>query len=1148
MENKSNKTFGLSDWAIKNSTIIYVLMGIFLILGGSAYINMPRENFPEITETTIFISTPYPGNTAQDVERFVTDPIEEGIKGISNIVEITSTSQDDYSIVSIEFDEDIPVDLAKQKVKDEVDAVKASEDWPTFNNAKLEPSVFNLNFSEEMPILNVSIQGDYPIDRLKAYGEILEDRIEQLEQIKAVDIRGAQDKEVEIAVDIRKMMASQISFNDVVQSIANENTTISAGSMRGAGQRRSIRVVGEIASPKQLEAFVVSNEKGTVSLGEIATIALKDQETTSFARDFGTSTVMLDVKKRGGKNLIQAAASIREIVLDAKANDFPEDLTVTISNDMSSLTLNQVNDLVNNILFGVLLVVTVLTFFLGFRNALFVGFAIPMSMFISFVILQTLGYTMNTMVLFALVMGLGMLVDNGIVVVENVYRLIEKEGLSRVEAAKKGVSEIAYPIIISTATTVAAFVPLGFWPGIMGQFMIYFPITLSIVLGSSLFVALLFNSMLVSKFMDVEEKNLSKKGLIRLSLVLGSIGSFFMVISSSTRGFGSFLITLMAFFWLYRYFIKGLANTFQQFFLNKLERGYEKVLQFALRGWRAYAFVFGTIVLLLTSFVLVGVAGPKVEFFPDNEPSQIIVYIEYPQGTDIDKTNKITKAVEQLVIKTVNAEKYLDKGKNFMVESLVSQVGAGAGNPQTDGGSQAEMPHRGKITATMREYKFRRGLSSEVLRSEVQQALRGQFSGVRISVEKDANGPPVGYPVNIELKGKDYDELIQVANDVRTFIIKENIPGIEELKVDVNRNKPGMEVVVDRRKAGSLGVSAGQVGFQLRRALFGEKAGVFKKDGEDYDINVRFQESDRYDASALFNQNITFRDMASGRIKNIPISAVVETKNVAGYSAIKHKNLRRVVTVYSAILPGYNANQIVAQIQTQMQGFEMPDGITYAFTGEIAEQEENMRFLSSALGFAILLIMLLLVFQFNSVSKPLIILFSIFMSFTGVMLGLVFFNMTFVIIMTMMGIISLAGIVVNNSVVLLDYTQLLLDRKREELKIASEDLLPKKDIFDAIVTGGKARLRPVLLTAITTVLGLIPLAIGLNINFFSLFATGNPQLYFGGENVIFWGPLAWTVIFGLTFATFLTLIIVPVTFYLSKRAAIRFKKWRGNKS
>ena len=761
-------------------------------------------------------------------------------------------------------------------------------------------------------------------------------------------------------------------------------------------------------------------------------------------------------------------------------------------------------------------------------------------------ILGMFGITINMMVLFSLIMALGMLVDNGIVVVENVYRLIEKEGMSRTEAAKKGISEIAYPIIISTATTVAAFIPLGFWPGIMGQFMIYFPITLSIVLGSSLFVALLFNSMLVSQFMDVEEKTMTFKGLIRLSITMGGAGLFFMLVSSSTRGFGSLLLTLLALFWLYRYLIKDLANKFQRFFLDRLERGYEKLLQFSMRGWRAYAVVFGTIGLLFLSFVLVGIASPKVEFFPDNEPSQIIVYIEYPEGTDIDKTNQMSKAIEQVMIETVNNPKYLDGEYNFLVESLVSQVGAGAGNPEPGSGSQAEMPHRGKITATMREYKYRRGFSSEVLRSEVQQAFKGKFSGVSISVEKDANGPPVGYPINIELSGENYDELIRVANDVRSFVIKENIPGIEELKVDVNRNKPSMQVTVDRRKAGSLGVSAGQIGLQLRRALFGEKAGIYKKDGEDYDINVRFQQSDRYNPSALFNQNISFRDMASGQIKNIPVSTVVEAKNIAGYSAIKHKNLKRVVTVYSAILPGYNANEIVGQIQTQLQGFDMPKNIDYTFTGEIAEQEKNMQFLSKALGFAILLIMLLLVFQFNSVSKPLIILFSIFMSFTGVMLGLVFFNMTFVIIMTMMGIISLAGIVVNNSVVLLDYTQLLLDRKREALNISDDNLLPRQDIFDAIVAGGKARLRPVLLTAITTVLGLIPLAIGLNINFFSLFASGDPQIYFGGENVIFWGPLAWTVIFGLTFATFLTLVIVPVTFFLSKRAAIRVKTTFGD--
>ncbi len=1140
--NKSNKDFPISTWAIENSTIIYVLMTVILFLGILAYVTMPRENFPEITETNVYISTPYPGNTAEDIERFITDPLEEAVKDISNIVDIVSSSQDDYSLITIEFDEYIGVDLAKQKVRDKVDSEVANEDWPIFNNAKVEPSIFDLNFVEEQPILNVTLKGDYPTVILENYAEVLEKRIEKLPQIKEVDLRGTQEKEIEVAVDIHKMMASKVSFDDILQTISNENMTVSAGSIISDGQRRNIRVVGEIETPKEINSFVVKNENGAVYLQDIATVVFQDQDPTSYARDFGRSGVMLDVKKRSGKNLIEAAKSIREIVNHAIKNDIPSDIEVIISNDTSNLTLNQVNDLVNNILFGVILVVTVLTFFLGFRNALFVGFAIPMSMFMSFVILNAMGYTMNTMVLFALVMGLGMLVDNGIVVVENVYRLIEKEGMSRVEAAKKGVSEVAFPIIVSTATTVAAFVPLGMWPGVMGQFMIYFPITLSVVLGSSLFVALFFNSMLVSKFMDVKERNMSFRKLLKITIILGSLGLIILLFGGTIRGLGSLLLTIVLFFWSYKYFFKKRATRFQNIFLVWLENKYENLLRFALTGWRAYGFVLGTILLLITSFVLFGVSKPKVEFFPDNQPSQIMVYIEYPQGTDIDKTNKITAAIEKDVIEVVNNEKYMDDGYNFMVESLVSQVGAGAGNPETDSGSEADLPHRGKITASMREFKFRRGLSSEDLRKEVQKALLSKYPGVFISVEKDQSGPPLGYPVNIEISGEDYSALIETAENIRSYITDQNIPGIEELKVDVNKSKPGMQIRVDRRKAGELGVSAGQVGSQLRRALFGSKAGIYKKDGEDYDINIRFQEQDRYNYSALLNQKITFRDMASGKVKDIPVASLVSAKNTSGFSAIKHKSLSRVVTVYSGILSGYNAAEIVEKIKFQMNSFEMPPEIEYTFTGEIEEQEENLSFLTSALLYGLLLITILLVFQFNSISKPLIILFSIFMSFTGVLLGIVFFNMTFVIIMTMVGIISLAGIVVNNSVVLLDYTQLLLDRKRDTLNLKSDELLPKKEILEAIINGGKARLRPVILTAITTVLGLIPLAIGLNINFFSLFSSGDPQVYLGGDNVIFWGPLAWTVIFGLSFATFLTLIIVPVAFYLSKRASIRFKK------
>lgn len=1157
--NNTEKEFKLSSWAIENKMTVYVTMIMFLFLGLSAYYSMPREDFPEIKETKIYISTVYPGNTAEDIERLIIDPLEDELRNVSNVVKILSTSQEDYGIVTVEFDEKISVESAKQKVKDKIDGKTSGEDWPTFNGAKVEPSVFDLNMSEEVPIANINIQGDYPVEKLKFYGEYLEDKIEALDEIKQVDIRGAQEKEVEIAVDIYKMMASKVSFDDVINAVRGGNVTMSAGNLISNGQRRTIRILGEIENPVDLESFVVKTQGGSIYLRDVATVTFKDVDKTTYAREFNSkqnnssSVVMLDVKKRAGKNMIEAAEKIKTIIKDAEENYLPKDLKLTLANDQSSRTLNQVDDLVNNIIFGILLVVGVLMFFLGFRNALFVGFAIPMSMFMSFMILNALGYTMNTMILFGLIMGLGMLVDNGIVVVENVYRLMEDEGLNRIEAAKKGIGEIALPIIISTATTVAAFVPLGLWPGVMGQFMIYFPITLSVVLGSSLFVAIFFNSVLVSQLMDINEKVLSKKTLIKLTIILGGLGLFILTFGGAIRALGSVMILTAILFWLYKYFIKGWTTGFQTKVLTRWENGYEKGLKFFLSGKKPIAVVIGMGVMFFVILGLyfgwsVGSGRTKVEFFPDNTPNQIIVYVEYPQGTDIKKTNEITQAIEKRVYAVISNNEFLnpDDQSNYLVESAFAQVGEGAGNPQTDGGSSAEMPHKGKITVSMREFKYRNGLDSEVLRKKVQEALKDIYPGVSISVEKDAVGPPAGYPINIEIKGEDYAALINTAEQMKDFLNTKNVPGVDELKIDVNKGKPAMKVSVDRAKAGEMGVSASQVGNQLRRSIFGEKAGIYKKDGDDYDIYVRFNEENRYNPSAIFNQNITFRDMASGQIKEIPVSTVASQKNTSSFSAIKHKHTQRVVVLYSALAPGFtDAGAAVAQIQAEMVNFDAPKGITFDYTGQLEEQGKQMAFLMGALFTGLFLIFLILIFQFNSVSRPAIIMVAVFLSFIGVFLGLMLTGWPFVIMMTMMGIISLAGIVVNNGVVLLDYTDLLIARRKEELNLPSTALLSKEDIFNAIVAGGKARLRPVLLTAITTVLGLIPLATGLNIDFFSLFSTGNPHIYVGGDNVIFWGPLAWTVIFGLLFATFLTLIVVPVLFYLVNRVKIRLYNYRN---
>ncbi|MBS9767343.1 MAG: efflux RND transporter permease subunit [Flavobacteriaceae bacterium] len=1143
-----DKEFKPSSWAINNKTTIYVAMIVILFMGFSAFLNMPRESFPEVKETKIYVSTVFPGNTAEDIEKLITDPLEEKLKIVSNVTKIISNSLEDYSMIMITFDENIEVATALQKVKDKIEQETSSQDWPTFNGAKVEPNAFDLTLSEEFPIENINISGDYPRQKLKEYAEYLKEEIESLSEIKEAAIRGAEKKEVEIAVDVHKMVASKVNFRDITNAISRGNMTMSAGNMIANGQRRTIRILGEIEKPKELEKFIVKNERGNaVYLKDIATVSFQEKDKTTYARMLGKPVIMLDIKKRSGENMVAAAHKIEKIVAKAKATVFPQDVKIQITNDQSAKTIGQVDDLVNNIIFGVILVVGVLMFFLGFKNSAFVGFAIPMSMLMSLMILNAMGYTINTMILFGLIMGLGMLVDNGIVVVENVYRLMDEEGMSRMEAAKKGIGEIAFPIIISTATTVAAFVPLGMWPGTMGQFMKYFPITLSVVLGSSLFVAVFFNSVLVSEFMTVTDRTPKMKKVIILSSIMVVLGVLLLIFGTTYKGLGGVLLFSAVMIWLDKLFLRKWAHIFQNKALPFLENLYEKSLRFSLSGKMPVIITVVTFVVLMVTFIGFGSSiknhRTKVEFFPDNTPNQIIVYVEYPEGTDIEKTNAIMKDIEKRVYSVINSSKYTDGNYNFLVESAVAQVGAGAGNPMTDGGSSAEMPHRGKITATMREFKFRRGANSRELMKEVTEVLKGVYPGIKISVEKNQNGPPSGYPINIELQGKDYAELIETAEKIRDFLNEKKIAGIDELKVNVNKSKPNMLVQIDREKASKLGVSVAQIGSQLRNSIFGTKAGVYKEKGEDYDINVRFEKDQRYSRNIVFNQRLTFKNNRGETIE-IPISALIKETNSSGFSTIKHKNTERVVTVYSELAPGYtDASAVVAKIQHQMKSFtEQPKGIKIDYTGKIEEQKKQMNFLMGAFLAGLGLIFFLLIFQFNSVSKPIIIMLAIFLSLIGVFGGLVITGSPFVIMMTMMGIISLAGIVVNNGVVLLDYTQLLIDRKKAKEQLSAEENIDTNSLKEILIVGGKARLRPVLLTAITTILGLVPLAIGLNINFFTLFSEFNPHIYVGGDNVTFWGPLAWSVIYGLVVATFLTLIVVPILFFLSIQVKLWFQR------
>lgn len=1145
MANKNTqKEFGISSWAIDNKMTVYVIIAITLLGGLISYYSMPRESFPEIIITKIYVSSVNPGNSVEDVEKFITEPLEEEFKNVKGVREIKSTTMQDYSMITIEFEEDVEVNIAKQLIKDEVDQVKSETTWPTLDNGgKVEPNVFDLNISEEMPILNINFVGDYPTQKLKDFAEHLQDEVELLPQIKEASIRGVDDKEVEVAVDVYKMVSSKVSFDNVINAIRAENKTISGGNIISNGLEKNIRVIGEIDKPSDLKKIVVKSDDGTVYLEDIAEVRFAEKDATTFARNQGKPVVMLDVKKRAGKNMIEAVEQIKALVAVEKENYYPENLEISITNDQSVQTENQVNDLVNNIIFGVILVVGVLMFFLGFRNALFVGVAIPLSMFLALTILSSLGFTLNTMVLFGLVMGLGMLVDNGIVVVENVYSLMD-EGMPRIEAAKKGIGEIAWPIIASTATTLAAFLPLGLWPGIIGKFMVYFPITLSVVLSSSLFVALIINAMLTSEFMKTEEGEMKNKQLIRWSLILLLVGGLLLITgfvadSGGLRGIGNLSILVAIFMWIYKYFLEGAIRYFQFTLLKQMEQIYESTLVFALYKKRAYLFFFGTIGMLFFALLLMKIAEPKTLFFPENEPNQIITYIEYPEGTAIDKTDILAKEVETQVYDAVKRYED-DDGYNFMVESAISQVGKGSGNPMTNSGMANEMPQRAKITLTLREFKHRRGVSSLKVLEEVRGAVKG-FPGASVVVEKNEIGPPTGYPINLEVRGDNYEEMLAESERLRRFVNALNIDGIEELKIDINKSKPEIDIRIDRQKAGELGISASMIGQTIRRAVFGQEASTYKDGEDDYEINVRLNENQRYDENAILNQPVTFRD-SKGQIKQIPISSLIVANPTATFNSIKRKDLKRVITVYSNVLTGYNPTEIVKALKEELTYYDQDPEMAYLFTGEQEEQSDNMDFLLKALIIAMGGILLILVSQFNSINKPIIILSAVILSLVGVLLGLVIFQMDFIVIMTMMGVISLAGIVVNNAIVLVDYTEILISRKKEEKGIESNQMLLKSEYFEVLVAGGKSRLRPVLLTAVTTVLGLIPLAIGLNIDFFSLFMDYDPKIYLGGDNVVFWGPLAWTVIFGLIFATFLTLIVVPVMFYLSIRAKLRFRK------
>lgn len=1110
MSMQHHKSFPITAWAVENRTTIYVMSLIISLLGIITYIRLPKEQFPDIVVPTILVTTIQAGMTPTDIENLITRPIEKQMKSVADVKKITSSSLPDASVVVVEFTTNVDPTVGKQRISDAVD--KARTELP--NQLTKEPQVAEIDFSE-FPIMNVNVSGSVGMGSLKQFADELQDKLESLPEIRRVDIIGALDKEVRVDVDPYRLEAMGMSFDDVSRAIQFEDMNISGGEILNDGVRRNIQISGEFASVDQINTVIVRSMRGaTAYIRDIATVTETTKEQQSFARLDGNDVITLAVLKKAGENLINASDQIQAIVAEYEKTRLPKGVSITITNDQSVATRINLADLINTIIIGFILVTIVLMFFMGVQNALFVGLATPLSSFIAFLIMPSFDFTFNVVVTFGFLLALGIVVDDAIVVIENTHRLHTKHHIDVKTATKYAAAEVFAPVVAGTLTTLAPFVPLLFWPGLVGEFMVYLPSILIITLTASLIVAYIMNPVFAVDFMDRKPVQLTKRLLTMYGAVLGLLCVIGVI---SGQYWLTTLVLFSILFWYINraYLTPRLIRPFQDRTLPGIMDAYRGVLRWALSGSRPWQVIGSMVALLIVTIALMFVAGPETTFFPSADPNYAYLYIQMPVGTDAKETDSVVRVVEQRV------NGIIGKG-NPHVKSVISNVGIGAGDPQNP--DRTVTPHKGKVTVAFVEYSKRGGKNTSDYLIKFRQAV-ADIPGAEIVVDQEASGPPTGKPVNIEISGDDFDELTSLSERVRRFITDTaKIQGIERLKSDLVRNKPELAIVIDREQANAEGVSTAQIGMVLRNNMYGAEATKFRSGEEEFPVQVRAMESVRTNAEALMNQPVSFFDMSTGRYRQIPIASIASLQYTSTYAGINRKNQRRVVTLSSNLLQGSNENKVNNNIRAALAGFSVPDGYNVKLTGAQEEQKESADFLGFAFLVAALLIFMIMVTQFNSVAKPILIMVTVLFSLIGVLLGFIIFRMTFSIAITGVGIVALGGIVVRNGIVLLDFTDVLLAQGWK--------------LRRAIIEGGAIRFNPVILTAGATILGLIPLAVGLNINFWELINLRNPQIHIGSDSVAFWGPLAWSIVFGLGFSTFLTLVVVPCMYYLLARRSI----------
>jgi multidrug efflux pump subunit AcrB len=1104
------KQFKPSSWAIDNKTAIYIVVIIITLMGISSYNSLPKESFPDIVVPKFFISTVYAGNSPSNIENTITKPLEKKLKSIPGVKKLTSNSMQDVSLITVEFNTSVTIDKARQQIKDKVDEAKS--DLPT--GLTRQPFVKELAFSE-LPIMYINIAGDMDLQKLKEYADDLKDKIEGLKEITEVKMVGAPDREIQVNLDMYKMQSLQLGMQDLERAIGSENVTISGGQIPMDGTKRTISVKNEFKTIDELSNLIISSQSGArVYLKDFAQIVDTVAETQSYARLGGKNVITLNVIKRAGENLISASDKIKEAIDELKETQFPKNIDIKITADQSDKTKLTLHDLINTIIIGFILVTLILMFFMGVTNALFVALSVPLSMFIAFIFMPTMGFSLNMIVLFAFLLALGIVVDDAIVVIENTHRIFDNGKMDIKIAAKKAAGEVFLPVLSGTITTLAPFIPLAFWPGIIGKFMFFLPVTLIVTLLASLFVAYIINPVFAVDFMKPHHEEFKSYGKITrkawLRLLLYAVVAIVFYIGGSIA-YGNLMIFFAVFMIVHRLFLYKVIENFQTKAWPSFQRGYTNLLIWGLK--RPYALLAYTVLLFGFSIFLMAVRSPNVVFFPEGDPNNVFVYVKLPEGTDPSKTNEVMKLVEKKV-NTIVGE------NNPVVSSIITNVTIGVTDPQDE--DQSSYSNRGKIAINFVEFSERNGQSTMKYLKELQ-TTKWNIAGAEITANKEQSGPPVAKPINIEIKGDKFEELVENAKNLKRFLQESDVPGVADLKTDFVDNKPEIVFDIDRERANREGISTVQLAMEIRKAVFGiDNPSKFRDANDEYPIQLRYNYDQRTNVEQIKNLNITFRDMnMGGMLRSVPLSAFCDIRYENTYGGIKRKQNKRVITLSSDVLEGFNANNVVAKLEQVAKEYKPTGAVEVKFTGQQEEQAETGAFLGGAMMSAIGIILLVLVIQFNSIGKPIIILSEIVLSVIGVLLGTAIFKMDMSIVMTGIGIVALAGIVVRNGILLVEF--------------AEEERLKGISLYEAIVDAGRTRMTPVILTAFAAILGLIPLAVGLNIDFEGLLAQGSPHIHFGGDNVVFWGPLSWTMIFGLAFATFLTLLLVPAMYLIAER-------------